>query len=190
MQPTQAKVSSIYGSVHCPSYHEHPDELRSVRGNVAIQRHRHRHRWANLCGWAAPAKIKVVVRLINKYRASTLNQMRLHIVYRRKGWRREGGGREGATCCLPLVISYSEICFCHNFVNDSHVQILMPLMDTVSFAFVFRSLFLFSLSVYPSPWEGSGVYLSTLNVNVSRLIICILITLPDKTETELNCAEL
>lgn len=119
--------------------------------------------------------------------------MRLHIVYRRKGWRRERG-REGATCCLaaglPLVISYSEISFCHSFVNDSHVQLLMLLMDTVSFAFAFRSLFLFSLSAYPSPCEGGGVSLSTLNVNVSRLIICILITLPDKTETELNCAEL
>lgn len=169
MQPTQAKISSIYGIVHCPTYHEHPDELRSVRGNVAIQRHRHRHRWANLCGWAAPAKIKVVVRLINKYRASTLNQMRLHIVYRRKGekWRREWGKGEGgevATCCLaaclPLVISYSEICVCHNFENDSHVQILL-LMDTVSFAFAFRYLFLFSLSVYPSPGrgEGRGIYL-------------------------------
>lgn len=170
MQPTLAKVSSIYGIVHCPTYHGHPDELRSVRGNVAIQRHRHRHRhrWANLCGWAAPAKIKVVVRLINKYRASTLNQMRLHIVYRRKGekWRREWGKGEGgevATCCLaaclPLVISYSEICVCHNFENDSHVQILK--LDTVSFAFAFRTLFLFSLSVYPSPWqgEGRGIYL-------------------------------
>lgn len=54
--------------------------------------------------------------------------------------KRKGEGGEVATCCLaaclPLEISYSEICVCHNFGNDSHVQIL-PLMDTVSFAFAF-----------------------------------------------------
>lgn len=49
---------------------------------------------------------------------------------------------EGATCCLavglPLVISYSEICFCHNFVNDSHVQILR---GTSWIQFLLHSLF-------------------------------------------------